>query len=634
MTTLVLRRAVAQLPLLAAVLAVVTIGATLLGVCALLVTTTQDRALEQGLARAAPAAVDVTAFVGGVPAGEAGSVAVATRAVAGGALAPLPTTTSARVSSAMRALGPQREGDRRLAYLSGVDGLSARGRLIAGRWPVRGAAVTEAAVLEPTARVLGLAVPLSGLAQAALTHRPAVRDAGLAASPGVTVAQVVAVVTGALLLAAVLVLRPPVPARSGVDVLLAGLAAVGWWQLAAQPATGTGPDAVRILAPVLVLVAGAALVLRLVAVPLALAERLARRSRSLVLPLAAFEAARRPRVVAASLLLTLAAAAGTFGLAFGATWERSQQDQADVRVGTDLALTLVAPAVAGQVASVVAATGGVVSPVTDRTAVVGEVVGGAVPRLIAVDTTRAGALLRGRLPAGSHWDRVGAALAPAAAVTGIAVPAGDPALTLTGTLAPGTRVTPRLVLQDRAGVRAPCAAGTVPLDGRPHRLRLCEALGPGLRLVAVDLRVEQEPGAAQLSGAGRLSVALSVPGAAGADPWAATSVGIDPGQLTTPSAAVSRGPAAVVRTSATVALSGLTFEPVEVVSTAFRPPGPVPVAVSGRLATTLGCRPATGSRSPSAARRSRWWWPRSRPRSRPCRTGRRCWPMWTCCRGR
>jgi hypothetical protein len=122
-TTLVLRRARAQLSLLAAVLAVVTIGATLLGVCALLVTTTQDRALAVGLARSPAAAVDVTAFVGGVPAGAAGSVAAATRAVAGAALAPLPTTTSTRASSAMRAFGPQREGDRRLAYLSAVDGL-------------------------------------------------------------------------------------------------------------------------------------------------------------------------------------------------------------------------------------------------------------------------------------------------------------------------------------------------------------------------------------------------------------------------------------------------------------------------------------------------------------------------------
>lgn len=796
MIGLVLRRAAAQLPLLAAVLAVVTIGATLLGVCALLVTATQQRALDAELARAGPAAVDVTAFVGGVRAGAGGAVAAAAREVVTGAVAPLPATTSTRASSALRTLGPQREGARRLAYLAGVDGLPGRGRLVAGRWPVAGAPVTEAAVLTTTADVLGLApgrtvrlgpspaapgtvtvrvvgvfrplpdagwdrdplraagydpgyqdpvpataygpfmvdladllaggaaldrlqvtahptvdadragaavaslagdngrltaalgdrvqlsrvaselpatlaaaraqqavtratvlvvvllgtaltatvlglagrlvaalrspesavlasygasrrqlvalagveagllaavaavlaVPLSGVLHSVLTHRPGPAAAGLAAAPGVTVAQVVAVVAGAVVLAAVLVLPvlrrsstvdgraagPSLLARSGADLVLAGLAAVGWWQLAEQPAAATGPDAVRVLAPVLVLVAGAALVLRAVAVPLALAERGARRARSLVLPLAAFEAARRPRVVAASLLLTLAAAAGTFGLAFGATWERSQRDQADVRVGTDLALTLVGPAAAGQGTAVAAATGGVVSPVTSRPVVVGEVVGGVSPRLVAVDTTRAGALLRGRSAAG--WDRVAAPLAPSSPVTGLPVPAGSPALTLTGTLAAGTRVTPRLVLQDRSGLRTACAAEAVALDGRAHRLRLCRPLLPGLRLVGVDLRVESATVPAEESTA-PLAVSLGVPGAAGAQDWSATSVGLTPSGLTGPAAAVRGG---VVRTTGTVKLAGLAYEPVEVVATAFRPPGPVPVAVSRRFAAGLG----------------------------------------------
>ena len=157
MIGLVLRRAAAQLPLLAAVLAVVTIGATLLGVCALLVTATQQRALNAELARAGPAAVDVTAFMGGVRAGAGGPVAAAARAVVTGAVAPLPATTSTRASAALRTLGPQREGARRLAYLAAVDGLPGRGRLVAGRWPVAGAPVAEAAVLTTTADVLGLA---------------------------------------------------------------------------------------------------------------------------------------------------------------------------------------------------------------------------------------------------------------------------------------------------------------------------------------------------------------------------------------------------------------------------------------------------------------------------------------------
>ena len=82
------------------------------------------------------------------------------------------------------------------------------------------------------------------------------------------------------------------------------LAAVGWWQLHAQQAgAGNGTDAVRVLAPALFLLAGAALVLRLVAAPLRLAQWWAARSRALVLPLALFEAARRPQATAAALLV-------------------------------------------------------------------------------------------------------------------------------------------------------------------------------------------------------------------------------------------------------------------------------------------------------------------------------------------
>ena len=51
---LLARRARAQWPLLAALLAVVTVGATLLGTCALLVTRTAEQALEVAASRAAP----------------------------------------------------------------------------------------------------------------------------------------------------------------------------------------------------------------------------------------------------------------------------------------------------------------------------------------------------------------------------------------------------------------------------------------------------------------------------------------------------------------------------------------------------------------------------------------------------
>ena len=118
------RRAATQLPLLTAVLAVVVVGATLLGVCALLLTVTQERALDSGIARAAPVDVDVTAYVGGVRSENARSVAEDTRAVVTRTLAPFEATSATRASSAMRLLGAKNEQPQRLAYLSGVDGLA------------------------------------------------------------------------------------------------------------------------------------------------------------------------------------------------------------------------------------------------------------------------------------------------------------------------------------------------------------------------------------------------------------------------------------------------------------------------------------------------------------------------------
>jgi hypothetical protein len=831
---LLARRAGVQLPLLAAVLAVVVIGATLLGVCTLLLTASSERALDEGVSRAAAKDVDVTAYVTDVQGKNARSVAEDARAELTSTLAPFKVTSSTRASSVMREFGVSTPASRQLAYLSGIDDLASRARLTAGRWPQPSAPAgpREAAVLDSTARLLHLApgrlvrlgaearpdtagpvlvkivgtfrplpnagwdrdplaaagydpafndgrfphparaygpfvvvlsdlfasgstinrlqvtahpdlsaptsstldliasslagadnrlartlgdqvtneriesglpftlavarsqqavtastvlvvallgtvltasalalagrlvaalraneiallsalgasrrqlavaavveaaalavlaallaVPLSGLIHAALTHLPPLADAGLAARPGANSRQVAAVMVGAIVLAAVLVvpaLRPDPAqvvatrgrlgglARSGADLALCGLAVIGWWQLHAQPATATGTrtDAVRVLAPALCLLAGAAIALRLVSPPLQAAERLARRSRGLVLPLAAFAAARAPQAVAAALLLTLGAASATFGLAFGATWVRSQHDQAQVRVGTDLALTLTAPATTGQGASVVTATGGVVSPATNRGVAVGQWLGGAdaVPRLVAVDATRAGTLLRGPLPTGKTWSQVGAELAPRAAVAGVALPAGsEPGLTFTGTSTrPALQVTPRLVLQDREGLRTLCTAAPVPLDGRSHRLRLCGPVTEGARLVAVGLQVDIDlsaPGQLSNSDLSHITAALTVPTPKGANQvsgtsqWTATSAGDRPELLTNPAVDVtSTSAATVLRTTGSVRMSEIAYTPAEVVGTAFKRPEAVPIAVSGRLSAALQARVGT-----------------------------------------
>ncbi|MBQ0990768.1 permease [Micromonospora sp. H61] len=813
---LVSRRARAQWPLLAALLGVVTIGATLLGTCTLLVTRTAERALEVAMARAAPAAVDVTVYTGTVEGRDTSSVAADTRTVVASTLAPFPVTTTARASTVLRALPPALAAGTTVpaqAYLSGLDDLPTRAELVTGRWPQHPG---DAVLLESTAQLLGLtpgrrvrlgaelahapvpavdvvvvgvarplpgrgwdrdplaaagsatgyrdgrfqqpvnaygpflvdladlvttgatvdrlevtahpdlsdsnrhdletvagavgsaddrlagtlgdrvrlarvaselpltlraaddqrhvtaavvlaiavlggvlaatalvlagrlttgiradetalrsalgtsrrqlaatatleaglvaavaaaiAIPASSALHAGLTHLPPLDGAGLTVRPAIAGAQVLAVAGGALVLAAVLIVLAvrPVPAagdqrtrrellaRSGADLILAVFAAAGWWQLYAQ-STAASPraDAVRVLAPALLLIAGAALALRVVLPALRGADRLAYRARGLALPLAVSEAARRPQAGAAGLLDGLACAAGTFGLAFDDTWHQSQRDQAALAVGTDLALTLGTAPVAGDGAIVSAATAGAVSPALDRGTAVGQWLGSAgdAPRLVAVDTTRADALLRGRLDNDRGWADVGATLAPRTRVDGLAVPAGAP-LVLTGTAAGDTplSVTPRLMLQDATGLRTSCTGPAVPLDGQDFRLPAC-ATADGLRLVAVALPVTADA----VGGPVAVAVTLTVPPAGSAErpadgsEWTATSAPPVPSRLSDPTVTVSATPTGTtLRMAATVDLGGAEDAARTLVATAFPDPGPVPVAVSARFASEVG----------------------------------------------
>ncbi|GAA1268499.1 hypothetical protein GCM10009677_21250 [Sphaerisporangium rubeum] len=820
-------RARAQWPLLAALLAVVMVGPTLLGTCALLVTSTAERALETAASRASAADTAVTAYIVTVRGPDARSVAEDTRGLLTSALTPFTTTTATRASSLLRSIpGTGRDGPADVTYLSGMDGLKSRARLTAGRWPSPGAAPLEAVVLESTARMLrlrvgdrvklgpeltrepapptdvtvvgvvrplpaagwdrdplsaagfdlayndgrsgkpvraygpflldltdmlaggstidrmevvaqpdlsapdrrdldtvaaavlgadrrlerilgdririervasalpgtllaareqqqvttatvlavallgsvltaaalalagrlvaavrageiallsamgvsrgqlaaaaateaailavlatALAIPASSLLHSLLTHLPLMAGAGLAVPPAVTGVQAVTVAAGVLALAVMLVflaVRPSAApgerrgrrellARSGADLLLVVFAAVGWWQLYAQP-TGSSArtDAVRVLAPALLLTAGPVLALRLVTPALRGADRLARRARGLVVPLATLEAARRPQAVAAGLLIGLACAACTFGVGFDATWQRSQRDQAALSVGTDLALPLAVPPVTGQGADVAAATGGVVSPATDRGIAVGQWLGdaGEPSRLIAVDATRAGALLRGRLDDGRAWNDVGPALAPPAPVAGVPVPSGA-TLTMTGTATGHTAlaVTPRLLVQDATGLRTPCTGSPVPLDGEPHPLPPC-ASDTGLEVVAVSLPVmldSTSPANADRSswdplgfGEVTISVTLGVPGsAAKAGEWTATSLQPAPQYLFKQTAAVT---GAALKMTATVNLAGPPDAARTLVATAFPDPGAIPVAVTSRFADKLGVRPGS-----------------------------------------
>jgi hypothetical protein len=203
-------------------------------------------------------------------------------------------------------------------------------------------------------------------------------------------------------------------------------------------------------------------------------------------------------------------------------------------------------------------------------------------------------LLRGRPPDGASWAGVGAALAPGAPVTAPALAAGATP-TLTGTTGPGeprVLVAPRLVLQDGAGLRTPCDAPPVPLDGRPHPLPACGPAAGERRVVALGLRVAADPaGGPAITDRSPIAVTLTVPGAAGpgvAGPWSVSPTGVAPQQV----ADARAGPIATtpggtaVRLTAAVRLTD-PATPAELVATAFEPPGPVPVAVSRRVSDVL-----------------------------------------------
>ncbi|MDJ0340074.1 FtsX-like permease family protein [Streptomyces sp. H10-C2] len=142
----------------------------------------------------------------------------------------------------------------------------------------------------------------------------------------------------------------PGAVQAGADLGLLLLAGIAYWQLSRR-ASGSGVlssdtggtlgvDPVLVAAPALCLLAGTVLVLRLLPLAARLGERRAARGSGLSLALAGWQLSRRPRRGAgAVLLLVLAVAMGIFAIGQGASWDRSQSDQADFTVGADLRVT-------------------------------------------------------------------------------------------------------------------------------------------------------------------------------------------------------------------------------------------------------------------------------------------------------
>lgn len=483
-----------------------------------------------------------------------------------------------------------------------------------------------------------VAVPAASLLHSSLTRRGDLAAAGLAQGPVVTWTLVVAVGLTAVLLVGALVLaalrtRPvadPSPraglASHAVDALLVVAAALAWWQLRArEPSSGGAGDVLLTLAPVLCLAVLSVLGVRLVVASLRGAAALAGRARGLVAPLAAAQAAQRARASTALVLVTAAVAAAVFALALRTTWDTSQDDQAALQVGTDLALALRAPAgipdarrVADALATTTPATttpatatpatatpATVASPVVHRPLALGRFVGrpGSRPVLVAVDTRRAGALLRGRLGAQQSWDAVGRSLAPAAAVEGLPLPEDGQGVSLRGRGPAGSSFTARVtaMVEDPTGFRAAVPAGDVALDGAPHLLRWSAPVGEGVELVAVRLELDGPTGADPgVSTSAAVTVTVSVPAvdaarAAGADaptpdaptpdtePWQVRRLQEQGAVGAAAADLLTTGRRTGLRTTLEVDLAWFDYTGADVVTTVLPDPGAVPVAVSQDL---------------------------------------------------
>lgn len=507
--------------------------------------------------------------------------------------------------------------------------------LLAARGAGRLQLVTESAVESVALAVVSaaVAVPLSLASYRGLLRLPLLADAGIHDSAAATPALVLTVVVAALILAAVLVapsLRRPEPAparssrrgtaaRTGADLLLVVLALVGYLQLRDHRASTDVVDPVLVVAPVLCLVAASTVSLRVVPWVARLAERHARRSRGLVLPLAAWEVSRRRQSTAAVFLLVLGTAAATFGISFDATWSASQRDQAAARVGSQLSVDLgdASTLSQGRALSVaLAGTGhGAVSPVTDRPVAIGSWSGTvgdastASPRLVAVDTTQAAQLLSERSPGSGTWASLTAGLAPAPLVAPvpIASDATGVQVAVSGSGAVGGRpfaLTPSVVVQDEWGARATLTGETVPLDGLSHEVALpFEAstlpMASRLTVVGVSLHLAADPTAAEAASAevSPLTVEVEIPGAATAGSgevpsWSASvATGALESVTGTAASAVHEGGATVLSATMSVAAFLLQYTPAEIMLMPFDAPTDVPVVVSRELATATGVTP-------------------------------------------
>lgn len=281
--------------------------------------------------------------------------------------------------------------------------------------------------------------------------------------------------------------------RGGMDGALLVLAGIAYWQLTRRSdgagvlgggASALGVDPVLVAAPALALLAGTVLALRLLPPAARLGEHRASRSRGLAGALAGWQLSRRPgRGAGPALLLVLAVAMGVFAVGQGASWDRSQGDQAAFRTGSDILVDgLSAPPYAqGGLFDGVDGVAGTAPVARGEFAVQGEVT----TQVLATDSRAAAGVIALRddltdkplpdllRPLSEDRER---------REDGVALPEGTTALRLhlraadegdTGDVPPTDLDSSRaadltLTVEDRFGVPYSFLVGDVDVDGRPH----------------------------------------------------------------------------------------------------------------------------------------------------------------------
>ncbi len=214
--------------------------------------------------------------------------------------------------------------------------------------------VVPAAIAGPllAKQVVKLIAQWGPVATTGLDLDPAVTVRAIVASAVVAVAAIVVIVWPAVRSAQALserkaeqvrATRRNVLQRSGADVVVATLAVLALWQLTQSSAATRdlagrlGTDPILVLAPTLGVIAASLVTLRLIGVLAQAMQNVAASGSGLSVALAGWELARRPdRTSRTSVLVVLSVTIGTFASVQGASWERSQRDQADAIASADL----------------------------------------------------------------------------------------------------------------------------------------------------------------------------------------------------------------------------------------------------------------------------------------------------------